>query len=249
MFMQKNHIIYLFVGLVLANAVLLASCTGTSCPITTGANSTEIRSLPSFNTIVVQGKLHLILTQDSLQQVAVTTGKNFQKGISMNVNQETLTIHDNNRCVLQDPSEWTNVYISSGELKAITCYGSGDITSTNTLKADVFTVDCWYGTENIQLDMQANALYAIARHESATIRITGNADSAYIYCGEASAVDLSRFLTQAVAIDSKTIRDISVNVSRALHANIVYRGNVYYKGNPAVIDTLITDAGRLIHIP
>lgn len=82
-----------------------------------------------------------------------------------------------------------------------------------------------------------------------TIRLTGSADLAYVYCREASSVDLRGFPTQAVAIDSKSIRDISVNVSRALHANIVYKGNVYYKGNPTVIDTLITDAGRLIHAP
>jgi hypothetical protein len=40
-----------------------------------------------------------------------------------------------------------------------------------------------------------------------------------------------------------------VNVSGDLHANIVYKGNVYYKGSPESIKTLITSSGRLIRVP
>jgi hypothetical protein len=218
-------------------------------PATAGSKTTEIRSLPAFNSIVVQGKLHLILTQDSIQKLTVSTGSNLQKGIKTDVIQQTLTINNDNSCMLRDPSDWAEIHISSNQLQTITSYGTGDITSTNTLKASVFTVDCWYGTNDIRLNIQANNVFAISRHESATIRLTGSADSAYIYCGEAASVDLSALPTRAAAVDSKSIRDISVKVTTALHANILYKGNVYYKGSPAIIDTLITDAGRLIHLP
>jgi hypothetical protein len=78
--------------------------------------------------------------------------------------------------------------------------------------------------------------------------MTGAADSSYIYCSEAGSVDMSGFATRASEIDSKSVRDIYVDAAQALHAHIMYNGNIFYKNNPPVIDTRITSAGRLIHI-
>ncbi len=119
-----------------------------------------------------------------------------------------------------------------------------------TLKASTFTVDCWLGSGTIRLDLQATLVLALVRTENATVVLTGAADSAYIYCGEAGSVDMSALSTYATDLDSKTIRDIYVDASHGLHANIVYRGNVYYRNNPPVIDTLITSTRQAgIHIP
>ncbi len=228
---------------------LLLSCSGDRCPLDAGSSGSEARELAPFNSIIVYGKVNLILTQDSVQQVTVTGGKNLLPGIGTSVSQQTLTIRDNNNCLLTDPSQTVNLYVSSPQLQTITYYGAGDIRSTNTLKASTFTVDCWLGSGTIRLDLQATLVLALVRNENATVVLTGAADSAYIYCGEAGSVDMSALSTYATDLDSKTIRDIYVDASHGLHANIVYRGNVYYRNNPPVIDTLITSTGRLIHIP
>lgn len=243
---MKQHILSIVVsGLI---TCLFLSCSRDSCPLGSGAAASEDRGLDSFNTIVLYGKVNLILTQDSKQQVTISGGKNLLRGIQTTVSQQTLTIKDNNNCLLSPPDSRVNVYISTGQLQKITYYGAGDVSSTNTLQASHFTVDCWKGSGTFKLALQAGEVDALVRNENATVILTGTADSSYIYCGEAGSVDMSGLATTATALDSKTIRDIYVDASHALHANIVYRGNVYYKNNPPVIDTLITDEGRLIHM-
>lgn len=213
-----------------------------------GATASESRSLPSFNQIVLNGKINLILTQDSTQQVTVSAGKNLLPGVQTLVSGNVLTIQDNNTCLLRDPSDQVNIYISSNQWQELDYYGAGDVSSTNTLQTSQFTVDCWVGSGTIRLDLQAGEVNALVRNENATVVLTGTADSAYVYCGDAGSVDLSGFATDAVGVDHESIRAISVNASRALHANIVYKGNVYYKNDPPLIDTFITSTGRLIHL-
>ena len=233
---------------VIGCSCLLLSCSRDSCPLSSGPAGSESRDLPSFNSIVLYGKINLVLTQDTGQLVRVSGGKNLLPGIQTSVSQQTLTIKDNNTCLLSDPSGRINVYISTGQLQMITYYGAGDISSTNTLLAPQFTMDCWEGSGTIRLNVQAGEVNALVRNENATIVMTGAADSSYIYCSEAGSVDMSGFATTASEIDSKSVRDIYVNASHALHAHIVYRGNVFYKNDPPVIDTRITSTGRLIHI-
>ena len=229
-------------------ACLFLSCSRSGCPLTAGSGGSEIRELDSFNTIVLYGKVNLILTQDSTQQVTVSGGKNLFPGITTIVTGQTLTIRDNNACLLTDPSSRVNIYISSGALQNITYYGAGDVSATNTLRAPRFTVDSWEGSGTVRLNLQATEVDAIVRNENATLILTGAADTAYIYCGEAGSVDMSGLATAATHLDSKTVRDIFVDATRILHANIVYRGNVYYRNEPA-LDTLVTGTGRLLHIP
>lgn len=237
-------------GPLIALLLVFQSCSRNGCPLTSGSMTSENRDLPPFNEIILNGKVNLILTQDSVQQVRVSAGKNLLPGIQTNVDNNVLTIGDNNTCsALRDPSDEVNVYISSGQLQNITYYGAGNITSTNTLQAPIFTVDSWVGSGTITLNLQAGLVNALVRNENATIVLTGSTDSAYIYCGEAGAVNMLNCPAGKVAIDHKSVRDIYVNVTDALHANIVYVGNVYYAGSPSTIDTLVTSAGRLIHIP
>jgi hypothetical protein len=228
---------------------LLRSCIRDGCPLSAGSPVTEKRELPPFGQIILYDKVNLVITQDTVHTAQITAGKNLLPGIQTEVSDGVLTIRDKNTCLIRNPSDQVTIYLSADQLRTITYYGAGNVESTNTLRAEIFTVDGWLGSGTIRLDLRAAQVNALVRNENATIVLTGAADSAYVYCGEAGSADLSGLATPAVGLDSKSIRDIYVNASRALHANIVYKGNVYYKGNPAVIDTLLTSSGRLIHLP
>jgi Putative auto-transporter adhesin, head GIN domain len=229
---------------------MMFSCSRESCPFSSGDRVSDTRRLANFTEIVLYDKINLILQQDTAQSVRVEAGSNLVTGIGAVVSNGVLTIQDNNACnwarTGEDPA---NVYISSGRLQKITYYGAGNVSSADTLRATLFTVDCWSGSGAITLSLAADTVYALVRTENATITLNGHADSAYIYCGQAGSIDLFNLATRAVALDSKSVRDMDVNVSSALHANIVYKGNVYYKGLPETIQTLITSSGRLIHVP
>ncbi len=230
--------------------ILFLSCSHDSCPLNAGTLSSEIRILPLFNEIDLYGKINVILTQDTLQNVRVESGKNLIAGISTMVTGGILTIQDNNGCkILRTGNDIANVYISTSQLQNITYYGSGNVSSTDTIRSVFFTVDCYYGSGSINLKLVSDSADAIVRTENADITFSGYGGFAYVYCAEASSVNLNQFAARAVYVVSKSVRDIDVNVTDSLQADILYKGNVYYKGNPLSIETQISNTGKLIHVP
>jgi hypothetical protein len=230
--------------------ILFLSCSHDSCPLSAGSVSSELRSLAQFNEIDLYGKINVILTQDTVQNIRVEAGKNLLAGISTNVSGGTLTIQDNNGCkLLRTDNNISNVYISIRQLQKITYYGSGNVSSTDTIRSAFFTVDCYYGSGTINLKLVADTADAIVRTENADIIFSGHGDFAYVYAAEASSVNLFQYTTHTVNIISKSIRDIDVYVTDSLNASILYKGDVYYMGNPSSILTQISNSGQLIHVP
>ncbi len=242
---KNNKSLFLF--LILSS---IYSCSKNSCPFNSGSYSRESRNLLPFNEIMLYDKINLILTEDSTQQISVEAGSNLLAGIQTGVENNILTIKDQNHCgLLRDPADQTNVYISTNQLQKITYYGAGNIHSTNFLQASEFTIDSWLGIGSINLSLKAGQTNAIIRHNNADISLTGQSQSLYIYCADVGSVNLLDFASASVFIDSRSIKDIYVNVSDSMNANILYKGNVYYKGNPSIIHSVIANSGRLIHLP
>jgi hypothetical protein len=238
----KGIVIWLFL-------LAYSSCKDGSCPLSAGAGSSETRDLPAFSEIVLYDKINLILTQDSIQRVSLGGGANLLKGIQTTVQNGILTVQNNNHCNwLRNPDYQIDLNISTNQLEKITYYGAGNISSTNTLVATQFTMDSWEGTGSISLSLIANQVSAFVRNNNARIMLSGTSDSTYIYCGQEGSVNAIDLSSDYVSVDSKSIEDIYVKVSGGLHADVVYKGNVYYLGNPSSIDSLVTNSGRLIHL-
>jgi hypothetical protein len=226
------------------------ACNRDSCPFSAGKNSSQTRNLPAFSSIVLNDKINLILTQDTVQSITVSGDNNLLPGIHTDVTDGTLTIENRNGCnFLRDPGYVINVYVATSRLQYITYYGAGNITSTNTLNAGEFTVDSWTGTGSVNLMVNCGLFRANVRNANATITVSGQATAVSVYCAEAGSVNLINLSAVDVYVDQKSVRDSYVNVSGQLRADIVYLGNLYYQGNPTKIDTLITSSGRLIHLP
>jgi hypothetical protein len=245
--METKYIKSLFLFLILAS---IYSCGKNSCPLSSGSNFRESRYVSPFSEIILFDKINLILTEDSTETVSVEAGKNLLAGIQTAVENNVLTIKDQNHCgALRDPADQTNVYISTNHLQKITYYGAGNIRSTNTLQASQFTIDSWIGIGSVRLSLLANQTNAIVRNNNADISLTGQSQFVYIYCADVGSVNLLDFTCASVNIDSRTIKDIFVNVTDSINAHILYKGNVYYKGNPPIVHTVIVNSGRLIHLP
>jgi hypothetical protein len=231
-------------------ALICGSCQSGDCPLSSGSQTLESRTLAAFNQIILNDKINLILTQDSIQKISIGGGNHLLAKIETTVLDSVLTIKNSNGCNwLRDPDYQINVYVSSNRLQKISYYGAGDISSTNTMLANQFTVDSWYGTGSVKLSLSSKSASAFVRNNNAVIILSGHADSSFIYCGQEGSVNMVDFISGYVSVDSKSIEDIYVNVTGSLLADIVYKGNVYSRGSPAIIDTLITNSGRLIHIP
>jgi len=223
------------------------ACNKFGCPTSSGSSSNKIVDLPVFKQIILYDKINLILTYDSLQSVKIETGKNMLSGIQTTVADSILTIRNNNTCNLfADPSNQVNIYISGNQLQNIAYYGAGNITSTNTLYLPEFRMDAWKGSGSVNLDLVSNQAYAIVRTENVDITFKGHSNYTYVYASEAGSINLQDFSSVYMDVEQKSVRDMYIRVTDSLHANILYKGNLYYTGNPRKVDSYITSTGKLI---
>lgn len=230
--------------------ILALSCSKDSCPLSSGNTKSELRDLPFFQEIILYDKINVILKPDSVQKIEVEAGKNILAGITTTVAGEKLTIQDNSGCkMFRTDGGAVNVYISTGALQKMSYHGSGNVSSTDTIRQNHFIIDCDEGSGSINLKLVADSADAIIRTRNADISLAGHGNSTLIYCAGEGSVDLSQFTSRDLQLETKSIRDVHVHVTDNLNASILYLGNVYYSGNPEYIESQITSSGKLIHMP
>jgi hypothetical protein len=226
------------------------SCSRDSCPLSAGNTSSENRDLPPFQEIALYDKIDVILTPGVNQSIRVTAGRNLISGISTTVSGDILTIQDNNHCkLLRTDASPVQIFISTAQLQKISYSGAGNVSSTDTIRTPVFTIDCYEGSGSINLKIIADSVNSIIRTRNTDITLSGNGTYAYIYCAEEGDINLLQYKARTVSVVSKTLRDIDVQVTDSLYADVLYKGNVYYLGNPSLIQSTISNTGKLIHMP
>ena len=215
-----------------------------------GPVRSEIRELPVINQIILYDKVNLILTQDPLQQVRIEAGENLLADIETSVSGNTVTIRDNNKYKwVRDLDTKVNVYISAKAFEKIDYYGAGDITSTNELTPEKLTIDSWTGIGSFRLKVKTPQIMLIIRTGNADIILEGSATFCSIYCADQGGIDLRDLVAPSVAINHRSVRDAFINVTTVLEANILYTGNVYYRGSPQNINLTTSSSGRLVKTP
>jgi hypothetical protein len=240
---------YWKIAVICTSIIFALSCSRDGCPLSSGNTKTEVRDLPFFREIVLYDKINVILKPDSVQKIVVEAGNHILTGITTTVSGDQLTIQDNSGCkMFRTDGSAVNVYISTGELQKIFYHGAGNISSTDTIRQTHFTIDCDEGSGSINLKLVADSADAIIRTRNADISLSGHGNYTYIYCAGEGSVNLSQYISRDLQIQSKSIRDNEINVTGNLNVSILYIGNVFYTGDPEIIDSQITGTGKLIRM-
>ena len=247
---MNDHITHLITCICFVFVIsIFFSCSKDGCSFTAEAISSQSRNVSSFNQIILYDKINVILKEDSVQSITVDANKTLLPGISTDVSNNILTIKNDNHCtLLTNPDQQVNVYISTLQLQNITYYGAGNINSVNTLHPSQFTVDCWTGTGAVKLDIVTNSLSVYIRTNNAQVTLSGQSNTTVIYCAAEGYINMFQLPSVNLTLNQRSVRDIDINVTGSLNADVVYKGNVFYMGNPVKIDSLITNTGRLIHV-
>ncbi len=233
-------------------AIIIISCNDENkfdCLKNTGDIITENRAVSDFNEIDVDDKINLFINHDTVNKIVVEAGENLLESIKTSINDKTLTIRNKNKCNwVRSFENEINIYISVKELNKISYNGSGNITSTNTIESKNFTLDVWNGSGNIDISINSELSYINMHTGYAEVKVKGFSQNTYVYNagnGPSLLVDLESNQTY---IRSKSINDCYINVNFLLNAEIENIGNIYYKGNPATVNTNITGSGSLIKL-
>jgi hypothetical protein len=232
-----------------AALIFLYGCdkSGTNCFSNTGDIIRQERILPGFDSIEMNDNVNVILTHDTVSSVVVEAGQNIISGITTEVVNRNLVIHNLNMC------NWTrsydkpvNVYVSVNYLWKIYYISSGDLTTTNALPYDSLKVEVWGGCGTIDLDMDVTTGYFIENLGTADFILRGKCGICYVYSGEYGPFHCEDLDVGYFFITSISSNDCWLKAKKILGATISGIGNVYYTGQPDSVYSTITGSGRLI---
>lgn len=239
---------YLGMNLLIVGVYLigLISCSkdGGTCLSNTGPIITQVRPISDFDSINVNEYVNLILTQDTLIRVSVEAGQNIINGISTEVIDRTLLIHNYNVCNwLRSYNKSINVYVSVKNLAKVTYNSSGNITTTNALESNNLWIDAWGGCGTIDLELNIYQGTFIQHMGTADFILHGVCKISSIYAGDFGFFNCKDLETGYMYIKNYGSNDCYIKVTKYLDATIGSIGSIYYRGNPDTLYTYIYGSG------
>lgn len=112
----------------------------------------QLKSLPYFNKIVLDGALDVEFSQASRGGVAVKGRKSIVENVKVKVKNQTLYLSlDDKDWFRVDHSEKADIYVSSPDLISVVMRGAGDFEAKNLLDTDTLNVEL-NGAGNIDFD-------------------------------------------------------------------------------------------------
>ncbi len=207
----------------------------------------------SFDKILVNRDIELIIKDGTTQKVVVETGKNLMNDVEAVVLNGKLTLTDNNTCNYVRGYNITKVYITSPNITEIRSSTQYDVRSDGVLtfpsltilsedfgEPDTFT----NGNFNLQID---NNTFRLVFNNLSNCFVSGKTNSLNI----TFAAGVSRFegrdlIAQKVNLWNRSSNDMIVNPQQEIRGKISSTGDVISINKPPIIEVEELYKGRLI---
>lgn len=218
------------------------------CVKSNGKTNTIYHDVAGFNCISTKDKMDIYISQGNEYEVKVVAGSNLQKLIRTELDGETLRVHNDNKCNwVRGYKERIKIYITAPYYKFLKNDGVGTIESIGVITQDSLKVRIENsGSINLNLDVQHFSgsthgngdLYLKGYTNYLTYNFTG---TNYIYADEL-------LVRNYIFLYQNSIGNAYVNAPEngLMDVFINTTGNVYYKGNPSVINLTKNNKGELI---
>jgi len=237
----------MIIVLVILTGLISCSKNGGTCLSNTGPIMMMYRPVSDFDSISINEYVNLILTHDSVTSVSVEAGQNIINGISTEVIDRTLVIHNNNECNwLRSYNKVINVYVSVKNLAKIIYNSSGNISTTNALGFQNLWIDVWGGCGTIDLELNLNQGTFIEHMGTADFNLHGVCKISSIYAGDFGFFDCRNLETDYMYIKNYGSNDCYIRVERYLDATIGSIGSIYYRGEPDTLNSKIYGTGVVL---
>ncbi|MGZ3865438.1 MAG: GIN domain-containing protein [Bacteroidia bacterium] len=237
----------LFVGGVL----LFGSCRKQNmcdCFKPRGETKIEIRQIKDFGTLQVFDKINVYYTQDTTITtpiVQVVTGKNLISSVTTEVVNGALEIRNLNKCNFARGSHNDiTVYVTSPKAKTFYQEGVGNLYFTNNLVADTINL---YIRNSGDVHMKVQSLYVASHmHGVGDVFVEGHTTESYFYSIGQGFIHAENLYADRAYILYGSNGIAKIRVSTDLNAVLTSTGNVYYTGNPPLVQKTIKGKGNLI---
>ena len=252
MFPQKKMKRLIYIVIIL----LIVSCNSenaSDCFQTTGAIIQQEITVLSFDKILVNRDIELIVKEGAEQKIVVETGKNLINDVEVIVLDGKLILTDNNSCNYVRDYGITKIYVTSPnliEIRSSTQYNvlsDGVLTyPTLTVLAEDYNAPDSFTNGNFILQIDNNAFNLVFNNLS-NCYILGKTNNLNVTLASGtSRFEGENLIAQNVLIWNRSSNDIIVNPQQKLSGKITGTGNVIAVTHPPFVDVQQVYKGRLI---
>jgi hypothetical protein len=209
------------------------------------------RSLLPFTKILAYDKIDLVLIKDSLQpeHAVIESYKNLVPSIILTVNQDELTIRDNNTCnFVRDLDNRTNVKVYLHDLRHLEVHDDVSVKTGGRMHLDkLLIMDKSLNDMELELSALHPGIIETHQESAGNIKLKGYAAIFISVVDDVGSMDASGLQGDYTFVFNNGPRDCYVQPYKVLGGQINYSGNVYYNRMPIQpISFQIKGSGRLI---
>jgi hypothetical protein len=218
-------------------------CCSNDGVIGSGTVIEEIRNVSSFDNIKILGSCKLFFRKDAVQSLRLVGEDNILPIIETYIENSTLVIGSERP---YSSHIGIKVYVSMEAVRGFTIAGASDIFGEEDFTTDELRLEI-IGAGKIELGVTAQTMTTRIAG-SGEISLRGSADHHSIEiagAGDINAFDLE-VKTYHIAITGSG--NCRIFVTEELHAVISGSGIIYYRGNPAIVNSSIIGTGQLIKL-
>lgn len=210
-------------------------------------------TVPSFDKILVNRDVELIIKEGPRQQVIIETGENLLNDVSASVTDGKLTLTDNNTCNYVRGFGITKMYVTSPNITEIRSSTQYDISSDGVLtypdlailSEDVGAPNS-FTTGDFRLEINNNSL-RVSFNNLSSCFVTGITNSLNVsfFAGN-GRFEGANLLVENITIFHRGTNDMIVNPQQSLKGILNSTGNVISKNKPPVLEVDVLFRGQLI---
>jgi hypothetical protein len=245
--MSKKAIIKIQIALLVIGIVLLVSaCEMDSCLHGTGENSRIKVETGFFETLKVQGILHVILVQDTMCFVEFEGGDKVLKYISAENSDSTVWLNNTNSCFYLRDYEKAKAYVHFTHLNKIDLFEVCKVESSAALDSLYYmTVQGLMAEINIELNTDRFGFYNNTT-TGGVYTFRGYCDRLTLSGYYTAKINTEGIVARSFSVNNSALSDIYVSATEFLKVQIHNKGNIYYSGSPQIVIDTIAGSGRLL---
>jgi len=225
-----------------------ASCSKSpgDCFKSTGPITTENRKLESFRYLQMENNVDVFLTYSPTQSVEVRAGKNIISGIKTIVDNQTLSIRNDNTCNwIRSYDKPIEVYIGTPVLDSIVYQASGNLTSTNQFPGDSLKLDILDGAGSISLWINMYRSMFNLSYGTADLTVKGYSHISHVYSEAYGPADLRNMRSVFTYLTNNSTNNCYVWATLELQCEIQNVGDVFLWGDPPTVAKWGSGSGQL----
>jgi hypothetical protein len=231
-------------------AIALSSCNREDAPDCfqkAGDIKTIQRDLDDFFSIELNDYIQYELLDTTYFGVIITAPGNLIDDIETEVKEGELVIRNANRCnFVRSYKNKISIRICAPDFRDIQNYATGDIISVNAITGDLFSIENRGAAGLQQLTLMTDTVNIASHTGVSDAVIAGECDVLYLFSQGLGKVDALELHSNHAFVNNSSLNDVFVFAKNYLFSYIEFSGNIFYSGNPAVIDESIEGEGQLI---